>query len=227
MDVTKEIQNKLFEMHDVGYKKFHCVLMPTILPSKVIGVRVPKLREYAKTLKNVGISDFLNNLPHEFYEENNLHAFLIAEIKDFGQCIEEINKFLPFVDNWATCDGLRPKCFAKNPEKLLPEIKKWLGTGRTYTVRFGIEMLMVHFLDEHFQPEFLGLVADVKSQEYYIKMMSAWYFATALAKKWQETIVVLEKQILEKDVHNKTIQKAVESFRISPCQKQYLKTLRR
>lgn len=226
MDITKEIQNKLFEMQDQKYQKFHSALMPTILKTKVIGVRVPRLKDYAKTLKTVDVSGFLNTLPHKFYEENNLHAFLIAEIKYFDQCITAVNRFLPFVDNWATCDSLRPKCFKDNSEKLLNEIKKWLRSKHTYTIRFGIEMLMVHFLGNSFQPKFLNMVAEIKSQEYYVNMMIAWYFATALAKHWQETIVVLEKHILSKDVHNKTIQKAVESCRITLNQKQYLKTLR-
>jgi len=216
----------LFKMQDLEYKSFHSKLIPTINPNTIVGVRVPLLRKYAKEIKNCA-TEFLCVLPHKYYEENNLHAFLISEITDFEICIEILNKFLPYVDNWATCDGIRPKCFKKNRKKLLKEIKKWIVSNHIYTVRFAVEMLMVHFLDDDFDANYLAIVSKVRSEEYYVNMMVAWYFATALAKKWTETIVYIERKILPLWVHNKTIQKAIESYRITPVQKVYLKSLKR
>ncbi len=222
------IVSRLFEMQDLKYREFHSRLMPTVEKSRVIGVRTPELRKLAKELKSTPHArEFLKKLPHKYYEENNLHAFLIEEIKDYDSCVEELNKFLPFVDNWATCDMMRPKVFKKNLDKLLSQIKIWLDSDKTYTVRFGMECLMLYYLDEHFSPEYPKLIAEICSEEYYIKMMQAWYFATALAKRYDDIIPYLEQNRSDSDTHNKAIQKAVESYRITPEQKAYLRTLKR
>ena len=215
-----DIRAQLFELQDQGYKAFHARLMPTVEPSTIIGVRVPVLRAFAKTLGREADA-FLAELPHRYYEENNLHAFLIAETNDFERCLEQVERFLPYIDNWATCDGLRPKCFRKERERLLPAIRRWLQAEHPYTVRFAIEMLMVHYLDEAFDREYLRLVAAVRSEHYYVKMMVAWYFATALAKQWEQTLPYLAE--LPEWERRKTIQKAAESDRITGEQKDYLK----
>lgn len=223
-----EIKQKLFKMQDLKYKEFHEKLIPTVNRDTVIGVRTPDLRAFSKSIKNdENTGRFLRTLPHDYYEENNLHAFLIAQIKDFDKCIEELDKFLPYIDNWATCDGIRPKCFKKNTDKLLSKIQKWIKSNHTYTVRFAIEMLMTFYLDDKFDAKYLDMVASVKSEEYYINMMLAWYFATALAKQWESAVPYIERNCLSTWVHNKTIQKAVESYRITPEQKAYLKGLKR
>lgn len=225
---AEKIQKRLFELQDPGYRDFQSKLMPTIDKETVIGVRTPELRRLAKELRGTPeASEFIRNLPHQYYEENNLHSFLIAEIKDYDTCMAEIKRFLPFVDNWATCDTMAPKVFAKHLPELLQEIYGWLDSGETYTVRYGIGMLMRYFLDEAFKPEYLELVARVESEEYYIRMMAAWYFATALAKQYEAALPYIEGKRLEVWTHNKTIQKAVESYRIAPEQKDYLKTLKR
>ncbi len=222
-----KIRKSLFEMQDLKYRDFHSRLMPTVNKEKIIGVRTPQLRKFAKELaKTESATEFMKILPHEYYEENNLHAFLIEEIKDYDLCIEQINRFLPFVDNWATCDMMRPKIFKKHLPQLREQIKIWMKSGETYMVRFGIEMLMVFFLDENFKTEYSDEVAAVRSDEYYIKMMTAWYFATALAKHYYEILPYIEQNRLDADTHNKTIQKAVESYRINDEQKAYLKTLK-
>lgn len=224
----QSINNELFKLCDPDYKAFHQKLIPNIDPKLIIGVRTPALKKYTNRLFGTEeCSLFLKELPHEFYEENNLHAFLINKIKDFDVCIAEVEKFLPFIDNWATCDGLRPISFKNNAEKLLPYVENWLKSDREYTVRFGIEMLMCHYLDEHFDSKYLNLVASVKSDKYYVNMMIAWYFATALAKQWDQTLPYLEQNKLDTWVHNKTIQKAIESFRITEQQKAYLRSLKR
>ncbi len=218
---------RLFAHQDLGYKVFHAKLMPNIHPDTIIGVRVPVLRQMAKELhKTSEATAFMRQLPHTYYEENNLHAFFIAQITDFDACVEELNQFLPYIDNWATCDSLRPVCFKKHREELLPWIRKWMASNRTYTVRFGIEMLMTYYLDEYFTPEYPRWVASIQSGEYYVNMMIAWYFATALAKQWMTVVPYLEVKSLPVWVHNKTIQKAVESYRITTEQKTYLSTLR-
>lgn len=222
------ILNRLFELQDLKYRDFHSKLMPTVEKSRIIGVRTPALRKLAKEIKGTEhAAEFLEILPHEYYEENNLHAFLIEEIKYYNKCIEELNKFLPYVDNWATCDMMRPKVFKNHLPELLEQIKNWLASGETYTVRFGIEMLMVYYLDEHFSPEYPEMVAAVESDEYYIHMMIAWYFATALAKQYDHIIPYIEQNRLDTDTHNKTIRKAIESYRITPEQKAHLRTLKR
>lgn len=219
-----DIQKALFEMRDEKYRDFNAKLMPNIDKNTIIGVRVPQIRGLAKKIKeNTG--DFLEKLPHKYYEENNLHAFLIAEIADFDECIGKINDFLPYVDNWATCDSMNPKCFKKNKEKLLSEIEKWLKTEHEYTVRFAIGMLMTHFLDEDFDEKYLQKVSEIKSDKYYINMMIAWYFQAALAKQWESAVKYIEKDRLSPWVRKKTVQKAKESYRITQKQKEYLKSL--
>lgn len=227
MQISKEIESKLFALRDENYAKFHSRLMPTVCPQKIIGVQVPKLRALAKEYKgHPKIGEFLGDLPHEYYEQNNLHAFLIEQIADFEKCVAKIEEFLPYVDNWATCDSMRPKCFKSNKEALLVYLKKWLKSSHPYTQRYAIEMLMVHFLDEDFKPEYLSWVAKIRSKEYYVNMMCAWYFATALSKQWEDTIVYFDGEILSKDVSKKAIKKALESFRITSEQKAQLKQKR-
>lgn len=226
-NIEKEIQKRLFELQDLDYKAFGAKLMPTVNPDTVIGVRTPALRKLAKELsKRPDIKDFLNVLPHEYYEENNLHGFIIETIKDYSNVISEIDKFLPYVDNWATCDLMSPKVLKKHPEELLGKIKIWINSEATYTIRFGIGMLMRFYLDENFKTEYLTLVSKIESEEYYVNMMIAWFFATALAKQYDATLPFIKEQKLSKWTHNKAIQKAVESNRISKETKEYLKTLK-
>lgn len=223
-----DIKAQLFTMADSEYKDFQSKLILTVDKSKIIGIRLPGLKSFAKSIVNTEDADnFINTLPHQYYDENNLHAFLIAQIKSFDECIEKIDAFLPFVDNWATCDSLRPKCFKTNTDKLILHIYRWLSSEHTYTVRFGIEMLMLYYLNDNFDKRYLQTVAEIKSDEYYINMMICWYFATALAKQYKSTLPYFENNILPIQLHNKTIQKAVESYRISTEQKTYLKSLRR
>lgn len=222
-----EIQQRLFALQDGDYRDFHAGLIPTVPKELVIGVRSPALRSLAKELKGTELAaDFMAALPHRYYEENNLHAALIGQMKDFDACLAAVERFLPYVDNWATCDMMSPKALGKNKAALLERIRVWLRSGHTYTVRFAMGMLMSHFLEEDFREEYLELVASVRSEEYYIRMMQAWYFATALAKQYQTAVKLLEQRRLEAWVHNKTIQKARESFRISDEQKIYLKSLK-
>ena len=222
-----EIQQRLFALQDAGYRDFHAALMPTVDKALVIGVRMPALRALAKELKGTEpAADFMAQLPHKYYEENNLHAALIGHIRDFDACIAAVERFLPYVDNWATCDMMNPRALTKDKAALLERIRLWLQSGHTYTVRFGMEMLMNHFLEEDFREEYLALVASVRSEEYYVRMMQAWYFATALAKQYEAAVTYLEQRKLGAWVHNKTIQKARESFRVSQEQKEYLKSLK-
>lgn len=220
------IKEELFKMQDMEYKKFQARLIPNVKSDCIIGVRTPELRAFAKSIR-AHADEFLNTLPHTYYEENNLHAFLISEVGDFDECIKRLNEFLPFVDNWATCDVMRPKCFKKNKDRLLSEIEKWIKSDHTYTVRFAVKMLMTYYLDEDFRERYLQMVSDVNSDEYYVNMMLAWYFATALAKRWESAILYIEGNRLPAWVHNKTIQKAVESYRITTEQKEYLRGLKR
>ena len=225
--LTEEIRAELFRMQDEAYRDFQGKLLPTVDPENIIGVRTPELRKYAKQLvRREDIREFLDVLPHKYFDENQLHAFIISEIKDYEVCMEEVNRFLPFVDNWATCDQMSPKVFKKHRQKLLGQIKIWLQSEETYTVRFGVGMLMQHFLDDDFEPEYPELVSMIRSGEYYVHMMIAWYFATALAKQYDQILPYIEKQKLDAWTHNKTIQKAVESYRITPEQKEYLKGLK-
>lgn len=221
------IQTRLFEMQDLDYRDFQSRLMPGISKDQIIGVRTPELRRYAKEVFHSDLrEEFLHSLPHFYYEENNLHGFLIEQIRDFDACLSAINDFLPYVDNWATCDMMRPKVFSKNLPALIKEIDVWLASKETYTLRFAIEMLMGFFLDAHFSPDHLEKAAQVKSEEYYVNMMIAWYFATALAKQYDAAVPYLQKGQLSPWVHQKTIQKAVESNRIPKGRKEYLKTLK-
>ena len=225
--INDEIRKELFRQQDTKYRDFQSKLMPTVAPETAIGVRTPALRKYAKALaKRAEISEFLNELPHQYFDENQLHAFIISEIKDYDKCMEEVKKFLPYVDNWATCDQLSPKTFKKHKAELLEEIKIWIDSDHTYTIRFGIGMLMQHFLDEDFDPVYPEMVSKLRSDEYYVNMMIAWYFATALAKQYETVLPYIEKQRLDSWAHNKTIQKSVESYRITPEQKEYLKSLK-
>lgn len=225
--INDEIRKELFRQQDTKYRDFQSKLMPTVAPETAIGVRTPALRKYAKALaKRAEISEFLNELPHQYFDENQLHAFIISELKDYDKCMEEVKKFLPYVDNWATCDQLSPKTFKKHKAELLEEIKIWIDSDHTYTIRFGIGMLMQHFLDEDFDPAYPEMVSKLRSDEYYVNMMIAWYFATALAKQYETVLPYIEKQKLDSWIHNKTIQKSVESYRITPEQKEYLKSLK-
>ena len=223
----EEIQKQLFELQDMAYRDFHSRLMPDIDKETVIGIRVPMLRKYAKSIAGTELSEkFIKELPHRYYEENNLHMMLITGIKDYEKCLSEIERFLPYIDNWATCDFPAPKCFENHKEDLLPVIKRWIASSETYTVRYGIGMLMRLYLDEDFDPEYVRLVVGVKSDEYYVNMMIAWYMATALAKQWDAVIPYIEEHCMSDWVHRKTIQKAVESYRITDEQKKYLKGYR-
>lgn len=223
-----EIQRQLFALRDQAYKDFHKKLIPTIDSNRIIGVRTPILRSMAKRWAGQPEAQaFLHALPHTYYEENNLHAFLLEQITDYPTLLAELNVFLPYIDNWATCDGLRPKCVKKHLPEFLQEIRGWMQSERTYTVRFGINMLMSFYLDDAFQEEYLSWIAQVQSKEYYVQMMQAWYFATALAKQWDSTIGYLQTGQLSTWVHNKTIQKAIESRRVTDQHKQYLRTLKR
>ena len=226
-DIAVKVQKQLFELQDLKYRDFHAKLMPTIDKEKVIGVRTPALRSYAKQFgKTEEAKEFMKVLPHKYYEENNLHMMLIAQIKDYDKCISETEKFLPHIDNWATCDLPLPKCFDKNKEDILERAKKWIAADTTYVKRYGMGVMMRLFLDEDFKEEYIQLVAGVKSEEYYVNMMIAWYMATALAKQWDAAIPYIQEHRLSEWVHRKSIQKAVESYRITPEQKDYLKGLR-
>lgn len=226
-EIGIEIKQRLFELQDLGYRDFHSKLIPNIDKETVIGVRTPQLRRLAKEFsKRSDIEIFLRELPHEYYEENNLHGFIIENIKDYNTAIEETELFLPFIDNWATCDMITPKIFKKHLEELYKRIEVWINSGQTYTIRFGIGMIMNFYLDEVFSPESMELVAGVRSEEYYVNMMVAWYFATALAKQYDKAINVLIERRLDTWTHNKAIQKAVESRRISGETKDYLRTLK-
>ena len=225
--LTDDIRKELFRMQDTQYRDFQAKLIPNVLPDGMIGVRTPDLRKFAKQLVKQGEADgFLRELPHRYFDENQLHAFILSELKDFDRCIGEVCRFLPYVDNWATCDQLSPKTFKKHRPELLEYVQGWLASHETYTVRFAVGMLMQHFLDEDFDPAYPEAVAKIRSEEYYINMMIAWYFATALAKQYDAVIPYLENRRLDDWTHNKTIQKAVESYRITEEQKAYLKSLR-
>ncbi len=226
-EVIEKVQAELFEMQDLTYRDFHATLMPTIDKETVIGVRTPMLRAYAKNFgKTADAVTFLEVLPHKYYEENNLHGLLIEQIKDYPACIAAIERFLPYVDNWATCDMIALHTMKKHLDVFIQEVYRWMASDHPYIVRFGIGMLMRYYLDEQFKPEYPEKVAEIKSDEYYVNMMRAWYFATALAKQYDQILPYLEEKKLDTWTHNKTIQKAVESYRIAAEQKCYLRTLR-
>ena len=221
------IRETLFSLREEKFAAFQARLIPNVAPERIIGVRTPALRKLAKTLRGSGeAEEFLKALPHDLFEENNLHAFLLCEMKDFDACVQAVEDFLPYVDNWATCDQMSPGVFRKNKQALLPYIRCWIASERCYTRRFGTGMLMSHFLDEDFREEYLRLVSDKRREEYYVNMMIAWYFATALAKQYEAALPYLENRRLDPWVHNKTIQKAVESFRVSDEHKACLRALK-
>ncbi len=228
MNLEEQIRNDLFSMQDKEYHAFHSKLIPNVNPDLFIGVRTPELRKYAKRLfKTSQAEEYLSILPHQYYDENNLHGFLIEETKDYSTVINALDAFLPYVDNWATCDMISPKVFKKHTAELIEKIKEWMASEHTYTKRFGMGMLMKFYLDENFSLEYLDMVASVESNEYYVNMMIAWFFATALAKQYEATLPYIVNQKLNQWVHNKAIQKSIESYRIAPEQKAYLRTLKR
>lgn len=223
----EKIVAELFRLQDKKYAAMQAKIVPTVAPDRIIGVRTPELRAFAKELFQDGdTAAFLTSLPHQYFDENQLHAFVISLGKDFDKCVAEVETFLPYIDNWATCDQLSPKVFKKVPERLLTYICTWIKSDQIYTVRFAIGMLMQHFLDERFEPKYADMVAAVRSEEYYINMMIAWYFATALAKQYASVLPYLEEKRLDGWTHNKAIQKSLESFRITAEQKAYLRTLK-
>ena len=225
--VTEAIKEKLKSLQDIRYRNFQAGLIPTVDNDKVIGVRTPELRKLAKEMsKRDDADDFLNDLPHEYFDEDQLHAFMVSGIKDFDECVSEVKRFLPYINNWATCDQMTPKVFGRHKEELLPHVRKWIDSGETYIIRFGVKMLMSYFLGDEFDMEYADLVAGIKSEEYYVNMMRAWYFATALAYNYDEVVPLIENRKLDRWTHNKAIQKSVESYRITAEQKEYLKTLK-
>lgn len=225
----QEIAQALAALADEEYARFHRRLIPTVSPETVLGVRLPVLRKFAKEFARSGdkdVSAFLAALPHGYYDENNLHGLLINEMKNFNQAVAALDAFLPYVDNWATCDLLIPKVFRKYRQELLPHIQRWLRSEHLYTTRFGVGMLLKFYLDDAFRPEYLRWVADIRRDEYYVQMMMAWFFAEALAKQYAAALPYIEQRRLPEWVHRKTIQKAIESFRISDAQKAYLRSLK-
>ena len=226
MKIT-DLREKLNSFQDLKYRDMQIKIVPTTDPGSVIGVRTPELRNMAKEMLKAGdYKDFLKELPHKYFEENQLHAFIISGIKDMNECMEQLEIFLPYVDNWATCDQMSPKVFKKHKEELLVHVREWIKSEEPYTVRFGVGMLMEHFLDEDFKPEYPEMVAKLRSREYYVNMMIAWYFATALAKQYEKVLPFIEGKKLDDWTHNKAIQKSVESYRITEEQKKYLKSLK-
>ena len=225
--LIQDIRSHLFQMQDTKYRSFQCKLIPTVPQESVIGVRTPALRQYAKELlKEEDIELFLKDLPHQYFDENQLHAFIISEYKDFDRCMEEVTSFLPYIDNWATCDQLSPKVFKKHRSELPDYAALWISSDEIYKIRFGIGILMKHFLDEDFNLSYPEMVAGIRSEEYYVNMMIAWYFATALAKQYEEILPFIENRRLDTWTHNKAIQKAIESDRILADQKEYLRRLK-
>lgn len=225
--INDEIRRRLFALQDIKYRDFQAKLIPGKTADVMIGVRTPELRKLAKEFAaREDIGEFLNDLPHKYFDEDQLHAFIISGLKDYERCMAETERFLPYVDNWATCDQMSPKVFKKHREDLAMKADRWLDSKETYTVRFAIGMLMEHFLEEDFDIKYPERVADIRSDEYYINMMIAWYFATALAKQYEAILPYIENKRLDDWTHNKTIQKAIESYRITPNQKEYLRTLK-
>lgn len=226
--MQNEITSHLFSLQDTAYRDFQKKLIPDISEDYIIGVRVPELRSYAKAIfKTPAAEEFLSSLPHTYYDENCLHSLLISLEKDHDRCVSLLDAFLPYVDNWATCDIISPKAFKNKGEMLLTAVDRWISSSHLYTVRFAIGVLMSHFLEENFSLKHMEIVADMRSDEYYLNMMRAWYFATALAKQYEYAVTFLEQGRLDQWTHNKTIQKAVESYRITDEKKTYLRTLRK
>ena len=225
--IIQETREKLSSLQDLKYRDMQVRIIPSVKPESIIGVRTPELRKMAKELaQSQEIGVFLENLPHKFFEENQLHAFIVSGMKDYRECLGALNRFLPYVDNWATCDQMSPRVFKKHRPELMESIRGWLGSAETYTIRFGIGMLMEHYLDEDYDPACPEMVAAVRSEEYYVNMMIAWYFATALGKQYEAVLPFITEHRLDTWTHNKAIQKAIESFRITPEQKEYLKSLK-
>lgn len=225
--ITDEIRTELYRLQDKEYRVFQSKLIPTVSSDYFIGVRTPELRKLAKQVgRRDDIGEFLKELPHAYFDENQLHAFIISGIKDYAECLGAVDRFLPYVNNWATCDQMSPKVFRKHRNELPDPVRRWIQSDRTYTIRFGIGMLMEHFLDGDFAPQYPEMVAGIRSDEYYVNMMIAWYFATALAKQYEAVLPYIEEHRLDPWTHNKTIQKAIESYRISPEQKAYLRSLK-
>lgn len=225
--IIDEIRGELFRLQDIEYRDFQGKLIPTVAVHRIIGVRTPQLRRLAKQMaKREDIQEFLGRLPHEYFDEDQLHGFIVSKMKDFSGCVAEVERFLPFVDNWATCDQMSPRVFGKHRKDLLAYIEKWIASPKTYTVRFAVGMLMQHYLDEDFDAAYLEMVSEIRSEEYYINMMIAWYFATALAKQYDAALPFMEEKRLDPWTHNKAIQKSIESRRIAPEQKAYLRNLK-
>lgn len=222
-----DLQELLFSLRDAEYAQFQAKLIPGISPDSIIGVRVPVLRKIAKQLiKKPESRQFLKSLPHKYFDENILHGLLLSELTDYGNCIALTDLFLPYVDNWAVCDIMSPKVLKKHKSELMQSIRKWSKSSHTYTCRFGLEMLMRHFLDTDFSPKYLEIPTSTRSEDYYVRMMVAWFLTTALTKQWNATIPIIESKVLLPWIHNKTIQKACESFCITPQQKEYLRTFK-
>lgn len=222
-----KIQEELFKLQDISYKEFHSKLIPTIDKNTIIGIRIPLLRSYAMKIKYTKEADkFLNTLPHTYYDENVLHALLLSEMTDYETFIKSLQAFLPYIDNWAVCDVLKPKSIKKHKQLFIDEIKSWISSKDTYTIRFGVVMLMTYYLDEDYQKDYLNYPLQVKSDEYYVNMAISWFYATALAKHYDEVVKILKDKKLSVWVHNKTIQKAIESYRITKEQKEELKKLK-
>ena len=225
--LAEAIREQMFSLQDLKYREMQTGIIPTVKPESIIGVRTPELRQMAKELAvREETGAFLIDLPHRYFDENQLHAFILSGMKDYAACLEALERFLPYVDNWATCDQMSPKVFRKHRTELLGSIRKWIASDQAYTIRFGIGMLMEHYLDGDFDPAYPEMAAGVRSGEYYVNMMTAWYFATALAKQYDAVIPYIENRRLDPWTHNKAIQKAIESYRITPEQKEYLKTLK-
>ena len=223
MDIIKT----LFENKDEKYKNFHSSLIPNVNPNLIIGVRVPVLRKIVSGLTNDEKKDFINSLPHKYYEENMIHAVILSNVKDYDYLIEKLDEFMPYIDNWAICDCLVPKCFKRNKDKLFIKINDWIQEGKTYYIRFAVKMLMNFYLDEDNIDPYLNMVINIKIDDYYVNMMRAWFFQVALLKKWNITIKYIENNLLDTFTHNKAIAKSIESFRFTKDEKDYLKKLKR
>ena len=221
------ILSHLYELQDIKYRNFQSGLIPTIDKEVVIGVRTPELRRLAREMvRDKEADNFIMGLPHKFFEENQLHAFIISQIPDFDMAVQAVDKFLPYIDNWATCDQMSPRIFAKNVDKLLPYIKKWLKSEHVYALRFAVLNLMRYFLDDNFDDKYVRMVLEIKSNDYYVNMMRAWYFATAVAKQYDAVFPIFQNKNLDAWTHNRAIQKAIESYRVSPKHKLELKKLK-
>lgn len=221
------VREELIKLSDEKMADFSYKLNPTLEREMFLGIKTPVLRDLAKKLSKADeLNDYLDSLPHKYFEEYQLHGLALSLVKDFDECIKRLEAFLPYMDNWAVCDQTSPKCFKKNKEKLMPYIEKWIKADEPFTVRFSVNMLMQHFLDDDFKPEYLDMVAKIKSEHYYVQMVMAWYFATALAKQYDYAVKLIENNVLDKWVHNKTIQKSIESFRVTDKHKKYLRSLK-